>query len=302
MGSWRRSFGWVLLVLGCSSRVPLPPPSGYPGGLHRAVGIQEDGLSNELFSDLLELPSDRVPVHYLPGSLDRATRVQWRLDPSLLRFARLTRRPQKVRVLLLDRERWERLGLREPYGLPVRVGPGSLAVAAIADRVLVETVERLLGGPVPEHEGEPLIGNAKEAGALAVADVLLTLEACYDFVLRVGPQTEDAVTAALLAHWLARLAFEEEGKAQVMEVARWLDQMALANAGGKVFPARFYPIDRPWRERLRWEARFFRAADLLWVKEGTRGSERAFYRWLERGKTVRLEALQERYPVIRGIL
>ncbi len=271
-----------------------------PGwGAREAESRVANSGETEAFVELLELPSDRVPVRYFAGTLDRATRVQWRLDPSLLRFERLTRRPQAVRITVLDRERWEQLALSEPYGLPVRLEPGHFLVAGPSDTELVQRIEELLGGSVPLLEGEPLVGTREGAGALAISDLLLLFDVCQDFVLRAGLTSGDPVGSALLGHWLARLALEEEAPLRAVEVAKWLDRLALVSLNGELTPLEAYRPNLRWRERLRFEARFFRGADLLWVEEGNRGTERRFYRWFERGQRVQLKDLQKRYPRLR---
>lgn len=291
---------FLLGGLSCSAREPLPSDlaAQVPAGDTGAVRARE--WSPELPDGLLELAGGRVWARYEPGALDRASRVQWRLDPSLLRFERLTRRPQAILVTVVGRDRWRVFAGAEPYGFPVRREPGQFLVAAEADGELVSEVERFLGGPLPLLEGEPLRGTREEVGALAVLDVLLQIDVCLDFVERAGPRTDEPWGVGLLAQWLARLAFEEEGAGRISEVALLLDRIATGLSPPEPRSLADYRPETPWRERAWFEARLLRGADLLWVEEGNRGSERRFYRWFERGKPVRTTDLEHQYPSLQG--
>ena len=100
---------------------------------------------------LPELRGDFVSVRYTSGSLDRAVRVQRRLEPLVQDFSKWGGRFTGLSILLLARAEWKANGLEMPYGLPDTLG-GHLALPAWGDTGTAGLWRRLLGQP--EHPGQ----------------------------------------------------------------------------------------------------------------------------------------------------
>lgn len=124
---------------------------------------------------LLTLPGERVEVHYTPGSLDRAARLQTRLQLVTRTFSRKADHDLSVVVFMLSREEWEQAGYPVPYGLPVRVGLQGLAVPAAGDDGTVALWTGLLQGGLPQVRGLPLRGTPEQASTMVMADLMSQL-------------------------------------------------------------------------------------------------------------------------------
>ncbi|MEM9555361.1 MAG: hypothetical protein AAGC60_13985 [Acidobacteriota bacterium] len=137
---------------------------------------------------LVTLPGDFVTVRYSAGHLDRAARLQARLEPAL----RVIRDwagvdDLEVTTYLLSREDWERARIAMPYGVPVRVGRTALAAPALGDDGTVGLWADL-GIGLPSAQETPLRGTPQQAQSMVLADVLALLQ-----------QSEIVVDRAILA-------------------------------------------------------------------------------------------------------
>lgn len=121
---------------------------------------------------LLTLPGDRVQIQYTPGSLDRAARLQTRLNLVTRTFSRKADHDLNVVVFMLSREEWEQARYPVAYGMPVRVGTQGLAVPAAGDDGTVALWKGLLQGALPQVHGLPLRGTPAQASTMVMADLM----------------------------------------------------------------------------------------------------------------------------------
>ncbi len=124
---------------------------------------------------LLTLPGNRVEVQYTPGSLDRAARLQTRLQLVTRTFSRKADQELSVVVYMLSREEWEQAGYPVSYGIPVRVGTQGIAVPAAGDEGTVTLWKGLLQGALPQVRGLPLRGTPEQASTMVMADLMSQL-------------------------------------------------------------------------------------------------------------------------------
>lgn len=253
---------------------------------------------------LLDLPGDLAHVRYTPGTLDRSAAVQSRFEVLAREFQRTGFRATSIVLYVLSPEDWKVAGLATPYGLPEALGTDAMAVPGWADEKLVEVYRGWLGGEVPLPRGAPILVTPAEAGALAVADVLTQVEVARLLVRRARLEGDRPWIAPLVAHLVARLAWDRYEPGRMGEIAVVFDRLASgagpAPAGGR--------RANDWREELsqaeRWwyDARFVRGADKMVTQKGPT----ALWRLLDRaysGKEPLTEALLlKKFPGLPGWL
>lgn len=276
-----RSWAAPVLALSLLASVPacstggrraLPPP-GTP--LPAPVELDADPLERN--PDLLLLQGRFCEVRYVPGSLDRAAALQQRVDgvvEALMAMVPKGRGTLIPRVRVLDREHWEAAGLDRPWGLPASVGGLELAVASTGDPSTVELARRLTGGFLPSLPGDPLIGSAEEAASLVVADAVLQAELAAAWARASGLRGDAPWIDGLLAHALARLAWERTDPGQMPAIADLFDRIAAAQGGVAAHRLVGYRRDLPVEEELWYQGQFLRGADVLWVRKGNVGLRR----------------------------
>jgi hypothetical protein len=249
------------------------PPAGTP--LPAPVELEADPI--ERSPDLLLLPGRFCEVRYTPGTLDRAAALQQRLDGLVEALMGVVPKQAGTlipRLRVLDRERWDAAGFDRPWGLPAAVGELELAVPATGDPATVELARRLTGGYLPPLPGDPLIGTADEAASLVVADAVLQVELAAAWARASGIRGDLPWIDGLLAHALARLAWERTDAGQMPALADLFDRIAAARPGAATRSLESYRHDLTVEERLEFDGRFLRGADLLWVEKGNTGLRR----------------------------
>jgi len=164
--------GSAAATLAPAQRQPLPPP----GGFGAAAGAGAASLDAAL-EGLLRLPGAHVVVLYPPDHLDRAARLQLRLEGLRRAWQPLTRHDLEWRAALVGPTRWRALAPGAPWGWPARAAGPLFVIPVRADAEIVAAVTALLGGAPPDPGGDPLVGGRDEAGAGVVVDLLAQLEA-----------------------------------------------------------------------------------------------------------------------------
>ena len=124
---------------------------------------------------LLPLGGDRAHFRYTPGSLDRASNLQQRIEVLARGFERWLDQPVNYTVFVMSRREWQEAGIIVDYGIPVRVGMRGLAVPAQGDEDTVELWSGLLGGMLPTVVGTPIRGTPQEVASMMMADVVAQL-------------------------------------------------------------------------------------------------------------------------------
>jgi len=223
---------------------------------------------------LLDLPGDLAPVRYTPGALDRAASVQARFELLNEEFARTRFKATAVVFYVLSPEDWRAAGLRNGFGEPEALGTDALAVPAWADDELIGRVKRWLGREVPLPAGLPLLATREEAGALGISDLLAQI-ACARLLARRANLRGDAPwIAPVMAHVVARLAWDRFEPGRMPEIAALFDAMAAQDPtpGGHALPG--WDETLPLPQRAWYETRFLRAADLIVTAKGSRAARK----------------------------
>lgn len=181
-------------------------------------------------SHLLLLPGEAAWVFYSPGALDRAAHVQDWLRTMAIDHAKWSGRTMPLSALVLTREEWVGAGMTRPYGLPVGLGEGQLALPAEGDSGTVAGWRALLGGELPSVGGVPLRGTAEEASSLLAADLLGRLEAARELLAAGELRPQEPWVGELAGAMVARWAFR--GEPQTLTQLERLCQALEATSAG----------------------------------------------------------------------
>lgn len=260
-----RTVGWVLAIsLGVASAMSAQPPRD----VH-----------------LLRLPGDTVDVMYSPGTLDRASHVQKRLEVLAATLRDWTRYPVGATVYVLNRSDWKATQAGPYYGVPGRVMGDALAIAADGDMELAGFWQYLLGRPAPQLPGVPLTAPPEGADALAMSDLLLQLEATASMLGQAGLSASSPINNRLAVHLTAWdiLALHEPERVDELDrvftdLGRW--------------PTR--PLDDRDLTLEEWvslEAHFFRGAQIIRQGSGKNPSKKVLRSAMDNGGVIDLEPL-----------
>jgi hypothetical protein len=223
---------------------------------------------------LLDLPGDLASVRYTPGALDRAASVQARFELLGEEFTRTRYLAAAVVFYVLSPEDWAAAGLANDYGEPQALGTDALVVPAWADQELIARVRVWLGGEVPKSAGLPLLATREEAGALGISDLLAQVAVARLLATRANLRGDAAWIAPVMAHLVARLAWDKFEPGRMPEIAALFDAMAAQDKTPGGHPISAWSDALPLPERAWFETRFMRAADLIVVKKGPRGTRK----------------------------
>jgi len=280
-------------LLGAAGREPLPAPGAAAPAAATAGDTEAAGLDG-----LLVLPGTWVEVRYPPEALDRAARLQERLEALQQLWKGLTHAPLTWKGAAVDRARWARLAPGWPWGVPVRIGGPTFLVPAHGDAETVATANWLLGGALPDPGGDPLQGSREEAGSLVVCDTLLQIEAARAFVAASAVSGDEPWVTGVLVQLAARYAWETAEPGRMLEIVGLFDRMAAAHGGHAAGRLADYRGGLPFDTDLWYQAQFVRGADAIWVEEGRRGTARRLDHWIGAGRPVRRAELEKKYPAL----
>ena len=227
---------------------------------------------------LLDLPGDLAPVRYTPGALDRAASVQARFELLTEEFARTRFKAAAMVVYVLSPEDWAAAGLANPYGEPELLGTDALVVPAWADEALIARVRGWLGGEIPLPVGLPLLATREEAGALGVSDLLAQIAGGRLLAQRANLRGDAQWIAPVVAHLVARVAWDRFEPGRMPEIAALLDAMAAQDKNPGGYPLAAWDEALALPERAYFETRFLRAADLIVAAKGPRGTRKILNR------------------------
>jgi hypothetical protein len=294
LGSALLALGGTAVVLG--QRQPLPPPGQAAPPVDPHVVARVSALE-EALAPLLRLPGTWVEVRYPAETLDRAARVQARLEALVELWQPISPSPLAWHAATVTEEIWGRLPTGRPWGMPVLL-EGTFVVPAYGDAGTVATASRLLGGPVPAAAGTPSFGTAEEAGSLVLADVVLQLEAARLLVETAGFRCEEPWICGVLAHLAARLAWEMIEPDRTLEIVALLDRAGAALGGPRARRLEEYRPGLDFETDLWFHAQLVRGADPIWVDQGRLGTPRRMRRWLKQKEPVGRAALDKEFPGI----
>lgn len=160
-----------------------------------------------------------VSVRYVPGALDRALHVTRRLDLIVGELGKWLDMPLPLTAMVLDRRGWDRAGLSRPYGLPLPVSIGSVAVPAAGDEGTVKRWKTWIGTELPPMGGVPLVGTAEDASSLLLADVLLQVEVCEMLLGRTALARSEPWIRGLTSHLAAVSLWSDFEPSRTAELA-----------------------------------------------------------------------------------
>jgi hypothetical protein len=258
---------------------------------------------------LLDLPGDLVQVRYTPGALDRAASVQKRFEVLASEFARTGFAATAMVLYVLSPEDWAAAGLARPYGEPQALGTDALVVPAWADGPMVARVRAWLGGDIPLPVGAPLVATREEAGALAVSDVLASIEGARLLAKRARLEGDRPWIAPVAGHLVARLAWDRFEPGRMPGIAALVDAIAATGARdpGAARPAAgdrhalaAWSEDLALADRAFFEARFLRAADFIVTGKKARGARKILSKAVRGTEPLTEAALFEEIPALAG--
>ncbi len=247
-------------------------------------------------------------VGFLPGSLDRAHHVLARLDNLATYFKRWQ---PKLAVPMIayavDRARWKEIGLPGLYGLPLRTSPSAVFVPATGDSEVVRMWRSALGvSTLPMVPGVPVTGTPEEAASLALADVLMQVEAARGFAVGAKLQGNDDWIQEVVAHVAALIAFRQTEPLRAAELNDLFTRLRDRMGGQHRFDAEHFSQSllqgdesqvRAW---LWYQGVFFAAAEAIVEKDGKRAIARMLKLRKAHGRMLGSAALLKRYPELRA--
>jgi hypothetical protein len=273
------SIACFITLLVCSA---LPAGAGDPEGLVRLHGPV-------------------LAAHYSPGALDRASRLQGRLDPLLRELARHARRDPRLTLYVLDREAWEAQGLGVPYGLASARNIGTVAYPASADERSIELWRRLLGGALPLAPQAATHTDPQQAAALDVADLLVETDLMRNLLTGLGLLPGEPWLDVVLAQAAARsmmLRVDPVRNARLSELYRTL---APQLASVSIPPTALASGNFSPEQRTRLEAALAPAADSVLDADGN-DVVKALTKLRKKGDgRISVEAVLERWPSLDGL-
>jgi hypothetical protein len=249
---------------------------------------------------LLDLPGDLAPVRYTPGALDRAASVQARFELLNEEFARTRFKATAVVFYVLSPEDWQAAGLRNGFGEPEALGTDALAVPAWADDELIGRVKRWLGGEVPLPVGLPLLATREEAGALGISDLLAQIACARLLAQRANLRGDAPWIAPVMAHLVARLAWDRFEPGRMPEIAALLDAMAAQDPTPRGHELAVWNESLPLPQRAWFETRFLRAADLIVTAKGSRAARKILNQAITGTRPLREAGLFHDVPALAG--
>ena len=219
----------------------------------------------EIF-DTLTLPGDFATMQYSLGQLDRAARLQFRLEPQMRAYRRWLDLELDITAHVLTRSHWNEARIDMPYGVPVRVGRAGLAAPAESD----EAVGRLWAGldvTLPNATSPSLRGLGQQGPTVVMADFLsqlLTAEIVVDQIPGLAGNkhwVRGLVTHLALVSYFARI--EEES---LRDLDLFFTQV-LAQPHDRLAASDYHP-DVQLGDWLWFQAHFYQGAKLLVDDEG----------------------------------
>lgn len=267
---------------------PLPPA----GSLVVAASPLVDAPA---LDDLLTLPGERVSVRYPPGALDRAARIQLRLEAFHKLWEGFVPVPLAWSAALLSREQWEGAGLG-PYGSVVRPGPGEFLLPSEGDAGTVAFVRALTGGSIPDPGVDPMLGTREESGSLIVSDLLLELEAARDFVAAAPLRGDVPWASGVLLQLVMRYTWDRLEPTQTLLYVALFDAISAVHGGPRARRLDDYGDGLPFEVELWYQAQFVRGADAIWTETSWAGVARRMDKWRRKGVPVAAAELEKKYP------
>ena len=222
---------------------------------------------------LMAYAGEHVSVRYAPGALDRALHVTNRLDLVVGELEKWLDMSLPLTALVLDRAEWDRAALTRPYGLPLPLSIGSVAVPGVGDAGTVRKWKTWLGTELPPVGGVPLVGTAEQASTLLLADVFLQVEVCEQLLSRTALARSDPWIRGVLSHLAALSLWNDNEPSRSAELI-----MIFTRLRGQIPPLLAFEAERlrkgePRLTTERWllaEAHLFEGASVAHAAGGSK--------------------------------
>jgi hypothetical protein len=252
-------------------------------------------------SGLVRLRGSLVPTYYSPGSLDRASRLQGRLESIAREVGRQGKKDPSLTLYVLGREGWERQGLAVPYGIAVAQSSSTVAFPADADERSIELWRRLLGGALPLAPQGAAHSNPRETATLDVADLLVETELLRSMLGGIGLMSGEPWLDVVLAQAAARSVQLRVDPARASRHAELYRSLAPQLASVVLTSADLATGTWTPEQRLRLEAALSPAAGAIVDAEG-HGVVKALARMKRKGDgVIDASAVATRWPALEGL-
>ncbi len=280
---------WLLLS---SLLVTLPPALA-----------QEDfdkGIDLEREDGFLPLVTNFGTVLYPPAYLDRASAVMDRLQLTGVELYIWSKNAVKVDLLVFDLAGWQKRFPDRLFGLPARVSPTSIAVAANGTPGTVRVWGMLLGRPVPPAPGRPILGTSEQAMTLILCDIMLQLELGKIYAEQVGYGEGSARWPIDVMAHLTAIAFLDSHDVGQLRI---YDDL-FATWGEDPGPHSLESLEEglPLAKQLWYQARFREAAALIREEDASHAISRIGRKMRKRKEREPAEVILDLYPELEGWL
>jgi hypothetical protein len=213
----------------------------------------------------LDLRGNYAPTRYTPGSLDRAENFRERVELVIETLAKGGRRGfgKPITVYVLAPEEWTPAGATRQYGLP-ELHASTLLVPAWGTEQTVALWTGLLGS-APRGDGSmPIRGTPEEAASLVPSDLLAQVDAARAGLHATGMRASAAWVEDVLAHVVARAAFERHEPGRLPEIDAFFAHLSGLNGPAVLLdPNQFVSTISDTNARLAAEGRLFELARTL---------------------------------------
>lgn len=216
--------------------------------------------------DTVALPGDFASMRYSVGQLDRAARLQFRLDPQLRAYSAWLDSHFDITVQMLTRAHWEEARLAMPYGVPVRVGRTGLAAPAEAD----DRSQRLwnsLGVTLPAAAATTFRGQPQRSPSLVMADYLCQLLAAEIVVDQTGLAGNKQWVRGLMTHLVLVTYLQRKDEQSLRDLDLFFRQVSETRRPKSLAASDYHP-DVDLGDWLWFQAHFYAGAEILFEREG----------------------------------
>lgn len=243
---------------------------------------------------LIRLPGDFATVRYTPFSLDRAARLQSRLELALRSWDRWINADVQVNAFVLSREEWERSGYTVEYGIPVRVGRTAIAVPAAGDAGTVALWSEVLGGMLPQVQGAPIRGTPQQVATMVLADIVAQLLVAEIVIDETGLAGDQNWLRGFNTH-VASLEFVQRKESARMPDLDAMYRWVIQQRGEKIMSGRDYQPDVNFEDWLYFQACFHFGAHALLDKAGKGGLKKLRKLGKKDGNVLQAERVLRQY-------
>lgn len=271
----------------------------YPGVSSGWEAAATEERGSKPLINLLALPSDWVEMRFTPGSLDRAARLQGRLEDLIRHVSAWSKGPpQPLEVLVVSPDEWAALQIEHPFGFPVKKDKDSWYAPAWGTEGSVQLWKGLAGSEVEGIGQFQVRGNPKEIASLALADLVLEIEICRSFMSSraVAGGAEGVWLNDLLGHVLCTASDQLRSYQDPVGSATLFQALAVAEGAPAELVLSDYGPDLDFATWLGFQARFAQGSQLIWANTGKASVKRILRMRRRKGAPLVFEDMLREYP------